>query len=115
MFSVLRKLFAGFGLDLLAAAALTGIGFVFHTIVNQGSTLALFDVLLLGIAVVAILTAYNCFFNASSGKSEIDRSRSLISMRRMSVADRSTGRNLPTSTTNDNAGMSRFPGTESVA
>ena len=115
MFSVHRKLFAGIGLDLLAAAALTGIGFVFHTIVNQGSTLALFDLLLLGIAVVAILTAYNWLFNEAGGKSEIERSRSLISMRLKNIADRSTGRNLPTPTTNDNAGVSRFAGRESVA
>jgi hypothetical protein len=115
MFSIHRKIFAGIGLDLLAAAALTGIGFVFHAIVNQGSTLALFDVLLLGIAVVAILTAYNWFFNEASGKSEFERSRSQISMRRKNIADDSIGRNLPPSTRNDNAGVSRFPGRESVA
>ena len=68
MFSVHRKIFAGIGLDLLAAAALTGIGFVFHMIVNQGSALALFDVLLLGIAVIAILTAYNWLFNEAGGQ-----------------------------------------------
>jgi len=115
MYSIHRKVFAGIGLDLLAAAALTGIGVVFHMVVTYGSTLALLDVLLLGIAVVAILTAYNWVFNEASGNSEIERSRWLISMRQKNIAGRSKGRNLPTSTTNDHAGVSRFPGRESVA
>jgi hypothetical protein len=114
MFSTRRKTFAGIGLDLLAAALLTGIGFVFHMILNQGSALGLFDVLLLSVAVIAILTAYNWFFNKSGFESEVERSRSLVSMRRRSIADDSAGGNR-FSSTNEIAGVSPFEGRKTVA
>jgi high-affinity Fe2+/Pb2+ permease len=72
-----REKVLGVGIDLLAAAALTGVGIVFHLVVQHGFALRAVEVLLLGMAVIAILAVYNWCFNKAADwdddNSHIDR------------------------------------------
>ena len=78
MFQLRWKNFVGFGIDLLAAAALTGVGILFHMIVHHGSALTLVELPVLAIAVLAILTAYNWLFNkADEFEAETHRPQTL--------------------------------------
>lgn len=107
MLTFQRGKFVGIAADLLAAVALTGVGIVFHMIVNKGSSMALVEVLALAVAVMAILRFHLWVLDTAGNDLNSVQTRLAALMRRSQAIDRSPQSNQSATNVNDSPDFQR--------
>lgn len=105
-----RGTFISFMVDVLAAVALTAVGFLFHMIVHKGSPLAPVETIVLAVAVFAILKGYLWAFDRVSDYSPAHRGAALSSVQSGQRAGRSTKRNQSPPKDNSVSRLQKVPG-----